>query len=281
MLRFHLEHGALGTCATIRSDRVALCVHRWCRWWPRMWGIMRSPYVAMVVVMTSLLMFSSGVAASAATTVATDTVEFALTEFRSNLTAQSSTNSDAANNLARFDALSPEQRDELAHFLLGESTPHLTETDMTLGALQTTATDGDFQVMTTDGDFQWNSTLSAPPATSTTTTYSVHATGDETFSFAGIVITRTRVWADYVTGSGVVKRIANYGCQAITNYDAFAEVKVSNAGSSLSGGRATFLCDVVVKRGVPTAWGHVSWSTRSGIQYLSVNGRGVTGHEWR
>lgn len=50
---------------------------------------------------------------------------------------------------------------------------------------------------------------------------------------------------------------------------------------SPSGAQATGNCKVVVKRGAPTPWGTVAWSTYSSIQRLSARGSGaITFNGW-
>jgi hypothetical protein len=205
-------------------------------------------------------------------------LDSALSQFRKGLTSQAPSDNVAAQSVARFDALTPAKRKTLALYLLGQFTPNVMKSTIPAGGGQQSTVDGDFQQVAQASD-------PVGPASgklfASAATYSVHSTADESFYFAGILISRTRVWADYTTGSGVVKSVQNYGCQVLNNYDIFSTISTSKAGQSLSGGSATFLCNVVVKRGVPTPWGTISWSTRTALQYLSVNGSRVTGHGWR
>lgn len=200
-----------------------------------------------------------------------------LDDFRASLALEAEADEVASRNLTLYDALEQAQRDELARYFLGEITPVLRqEATEILSDATSVISDGDFSIESTASD-----SSQATRAVARATTYNVHSTADEEFRFAGILISKTRVWADYVTGSGRVLSTTNYGCQVLNNYDVFSEITVSQAGSSLSGGEATFLCNVVVRRGAPTPWGQINWSTASGIQFMTVNGPGVKARGWR
>jgi hypothetical protein len=76
--------------------------------------------------------------------------------------------------------------------------------------------------------------------------------------------------------------ITSYSCIVDANYDPFSTVTSSKNSAWVSLGRATAECKVTVKRGTPTPWGQVTFSTRSNIQYVTGNGSGaVTAHGWR
>lgn len=61
----------------------------------------------------------------------------------------------------------------------------------------------------------------------------------------------------------------------------YGRVVSIGAACAVGGGQATAKCKVVVKRGVPTPWGTVAWSTYSSIQRLSAKGNGViTYNRW-
>lgn len=197
----------------------------------------------------------------------------------------------AATNLIAFDSLTSAQSLGLARYLTGKSGitaagPSPAATTRVVGGI----------TVSTDGDARWVSEsrvavpkdlhrAEAAKARATfapaAVTYGVHSYTNESFAIAGITLSTTRVWADYVTGSGVVQRIRDYGCQLIFNFEPSAEITTTKQSQSLSGGKATFKCLVTVKRGIPTPWGQITTSTRQGYQYMSVNGRGVYSHGWQ
>ncbi len=202
--------------------------------------------------------------------------EQALDDFRNQLAAASSV--EARDDLARFDSLSATDRQTLERYLTGETSPWA----ITPSPRATTRVNGTTRVVT-DGAARWISTVSdghpeTPPARGAT--YSVHSSADETFTLVGITISKTRVWADYRTGSGIVTNLVDYGCQLVSNYDPFSKIKVSRQSGILSGGQATYKCSVLVERGVPTPWGQVNTTTRSAYQFMRVAGRGISAHGW-
>lgn len=113
-----------------------------------------------------------------------------------------------------------------------------------------------------------------------TQTYSVWATS--AFLFAGIKISETKVAGTYTASGGTARSILSYSCTVTRNYDPLAEVSTDKSGSYIASGQATMECRVRVRRGVPTPWGQVSWSTKEAIQYLRANGYGgVVAHGWK
>ena len=104
----------------------------------------------------------------------------------------------------------------------------------------------------------------------------------QSFLFAGITISKTSVRETYYYSGANATTIASYTCVVDANYDPFSSVSVAKAGAYVSAGKATAECRVTVKRGVPTPWGQVSWSTASNVQFVTGNGSGsVTSHGWR
>lgn len=104
----------------------------------------------------------------------------------------------------------------------------------------------------------------------------------QSFTFAGITISKTTVRVTYEVSSGKAKKVASYSCIVNANYDIMAEVSSSKDGSWVSSGKATAECNVTVKRGAPTPWGQVTWSTASNVQFVTGSGSGaVTAHGWR
>lgn len=183
----------------------------------------------------------------------------ALSQFRDNLAA--------ASDIAAFDALTEEQRADLARYLLGETDPlsQLSDSDPHVG---------DFELRV-GGPASASITPLAAGATRTVSAW-------QSFLFAGITISKTTVRETYLYSGANATRIASYSCVVDANYDPFAEVSVARDGSWISSGKAIAQCKVTVKRGAPSPWGQVTWSTASNVQYVSGNGYGkVVSHGWR
>lgn len=240
----------------------------------------------------ALVLGAAPLAASAddTPTTLTATERSALDAFHASLTDGVAAGADgAADNLDAFNSMTADESLGLAQYLTGETelSPVTPSDDATVSeaGTVTVATDGDAQWVTeaestrsVAGQAKLGQTRAAAAAAAT---YNVHSHADESFVFAGITVSKTRVWADYVTGSGVVKSIRDYGCQLVQNYEPTAEISTVEQSKSLSGGKATFKCKVTVKRGAPTPWGQITWSTRQAYQYMSVNGPGVYAHGWQ
>jgi hypothetical protein len=189
----------------------------------------------------------------------------ALAQFRANLTA--------ASEVASFDALTADQRTKLARYLLGESDPF---------AQLSGASDraGDFAIRTSASTSVVKASPTDPTLTAAASTRTVSAW--QSFVFAGITISKTTVRETYYYSGARATSIASYSCFVNANYDPFATVTTSKDGSWTSSGKATAECRVTVKRGVPTPWGPIAWSTASNVQYVTGNGYGsVTSHGWR
>ena len=104
----------------------------------------------------------------------------------------------------------------------------------------------------------------------------------QSFLFAGITISKTTVSETYYYSGTSATSIAAYSCAVNANYDPFSSVTTSKSGSYVSSGRATAECKVSVRRGVPTPWGPIAWSTESNVQFVTGTGGGsVYSHGWR
>ncbi|WP_431075091.1 hypothetical protein [Microbacterium phyllosphaerae] len=217
----------------------------------------RSFKALVVGAAVSALILGGGVASASASD--SDLSEVALSELRANLTAPA--------DIAAFDALSVEQEAQLAGYLLGETDP--------FAELSATAP--------RDGDFELRTVTAPTPAegvSARAATRSVSAW--QSFLFAGITISKTTVRETYNYSGANATSVAAYSCVVDANYDPYSQITVSKAGAYVSGGKATAECKVSVKRGVPTPWGPISWSTASNVQYVTGNGAGtVTSHGWR
>lgn len=188
-----------------------------------------------------------------------------LSEFRDNLVA----NGDEG-AVSSFDSLSPEQRSELTDYFLGNgASPASPPSDAVVD------TDGAITTYT-DGDFVWAIEDAAIPTRPTARAAAVtrNIWGTQWFSFAGIKITETKVTLGYQANGANATKVNSYGCTVVQNADPLAQVTSSKSNSFISGGKATAKCKVVVKRGVPSPWGQVTWSTKEGVQVLTGNGGG-------
>lgn len=214
------------------------------------------------MALAGFLVLAAGVSPAAATRAGGDPV---LAEFRSNLTS--------AADLDAFDALTVDQRAELAAYLRGESgsIERALEMDQPTGAFEVrTGTN----ITATKADAFMSGTTSA----SSTRTVSAW----KSFLFAGITISKTTIRETYYYVGASATKVAAYSCVVNANYDPFATVTSSKSGAWVSSGRATAECLVTVKRGVPGPWGPINWSTSSAIQFVTGNGYGsVTSHGWR
>ena len=212
--------------------------------------------------LVGILLLGGGV--SSASAADTDLADSALSQFRANLTS--------AADIAAFDALTAEQQTELSAYLLGQTDPLSELSD-------TTERSGDFELRTST-----TTTLTKPKSTAAATAAAATRTVSawQSFLFAGITISKTTVRETYYYSGANATSIASYSCVVNANYDPFSTVTSSKSGAWVSSGKATAECKVTVKRGVPTPWGQVSWSTASNVQYVTGNGYGsVTSHGWR
>jgi hypothetical protein len=218
----------------------------------------------------------------AAATITAD-AQAALAGMRKKIADSAANDPSAAADLANFDALTAAQRSELAGYLLGDAslvTPPATASRSAVAGTNV-AIKGDARWISSTGTSKaitprlgQRSAMTAMSAA----TYSVHSYADEVFNFAGITISKTRVWADCTTGSDVVLGISDYGCQMVQNYDLFSSITTSKQSGILSGGKATFKCYVVIERGAPTPLGQITWRTASAYQYMTVTGTGISAH---
>ncbi|QAY64996.1 hypothetical protein ET495_17395 (plasmid) [Xylanimonas allomyrinae] len=207
-----------------------------------------------------------------------------LADFRETLAKRAATTGDeGVAELARFDALDDSQRAELADFFLG-----INEDTVKPGATASATIGGDTSRVS-EGNFTWESTegssdgagsaltartartaRSAPTARATTKSVWV----SHWFKFAGIKITEVKVAGTYTVSGGKATKINSYACTVVKNIDPMAEVTSSKNGSYIANGKANLECKITVKRGAPTPWGPIAWSTKEGIQFLRANGAG-------
>lgn len=244
--------------------------------------------LSLAAAMTVTSLGLGGAPAFAATTNNTSS-ESALKEFRSSLVEGAQTDPTVVADIERFDSLSAAQRDELANYLTGELdtiTP-ISQAEVPDGR-STTITQGDFSWMTVEKPDGGLSLDVMDPAagkgmlstTASSTVKSIWAT--QYFTFAGIKISETKVSGSYTARSGKATSIRSHTCNVVRNYDPFSGVSTSKSSSYVSSGKAVFECLVSVKRGIPTPWGHISYSTRENVQYARGTGTGrVDAHGWR
>lgn len=107
-------------------------------------------------------------------------------------------------------------------------------------------------------------------------TYNVTANCDEEFRFAGISVTKVRLTATYVTGSGVVLSTNGATGYGVHSYEPGSSISFSNFSHYVSGGRGYFQTTVTVTRSI-FGWNH---STRSANLRLVTNGPGVVSCGW-
>lgn len=184
---------------------------------------------------------------------------------------------EAHRDLERLNAMTDAERKRLGLFLTGENATDYARPD----GVTTLSRDG--RSIRKLGDAEWVTETSETTTRTADSTrvakYNVHSSADETFKFAGISLTKTRVWGDYVTGSGKVLKTTGKGSQVLHNYQPLTEISTFDYAPLLSGGKALFRAKISVRRG-PAPWLGGSWSTKEGIQYFRANGPGVYAHGW-
>lgn len=217
-------------------------------------------------------------AASAATENSTPraTESSVLSGFRSDLER-----SGSSADVTAFDALDAGQRHELASYFLDPEVAERVTDEAAVRADTSTTTDQ-------DRGFRWGGMVSLDPARgldqhgAAISAASRTSTGRQWFAFAGIRLTETKVSETYEYSGSTARRLLGYSCTVVRNIQPFTQVSSSKNSGYISGGQATSKCKVVVKRGVPTPWGTIAWSTYSSIQRLSARGNGaVTFNGWQ
>lgn len=184
-----------------------------------------------------------------------------LEEFASNLRmAAEDGDRQAMSDLSKFEQLSSDKRSELEAFLEGERVPSLS-----YGEGETVALDGDFS----------RELKTSPSVTFYAAGGEKYIESTDEFKFAGISITKTKVSGSYETQPGVgATRVFGPYCDVVHDYQPLTEVKTNESNAYVSDGNATFLCAVEVKRGVPSPWGRISWSTKNATQGVVGDGNG-------
>lgn len=237
---------------------------------------MRLAFTAVAVC--AALNITASPAAAAESTQPLSQQEAVLADFRSALVERAANSgSEGAAELETFDALDDAQRTELANYFLG--TDGSLEPDEDAAVIVA----GDTMVLAS-GDFTWESVeassgsgIAAKAASFTKSTWAT-----QWFKFAGITISETKVSGTYTVSGGKATKVNSYACTVVRNIDPLAQVTSSKNAAFVSGGKATMECKVKVKRGVPTPWGQVTWSTRESVQFLRATGSGsVEAHGWK
>jgi hypothetical protein len=195
-----------------------------------------------------------------------------LADIRSDLLA-----SGAVADVAAFDQLNADQRDELASYFLDPAVASAVTADSTESALGPV-------IVRTNGDFEWGE-VSAEQGqegdAASSRAASRSSWGSQWFAFAGIRLTETKVSMSYEYSGTTAKKMLGYSCTVVRNIQPFTQVSTAKSSGYISGGQATAKCKVVVKRGVPSPWGTIAWSTYSAIQRLSARGNGaITANRW-
>jgi len=188
--------------------------------------------------------------------------------------------SGASSDVAAFDHLSAEQRHELASYFLNPA----------VASAATAASDERVfgpETVRTSGDFEWGEVAPSAAVRNEdaagvgTRAASRSSWGTQWFAFAGTRLTETKVSMSYEYSGTTARKMLGYSCTVVRNVQPFTQVTTSKSSGYISGGQATAKCKVVVKRGVPTPWGTIAWSTYSAVQRLSAKGNGaITYNRW-
>lgn len=237
-----------------------------------------APFVAVGVtcaVMSAAVLAAAPVNAATSTSATQSTSEpterAVLSEIREDLAA-----SGTPADVAAFDQLSAEQRDDLASYFLDPAVTDEVEADATEAAIGS-------NTVRTSGDFSWGEEDRVETGVSAAGTRAASRSswGTQWFSFAGIKLSETKVSMSYEYSGTTARKMLGYSCTVTRNIQPFTNVTTSKSSGYVSGGQATAKCKVVVKRGAPTPWGTVAWSTYSAMQRLSAKGNGaITANRW-
>jgi hypothetical protein len=205
------------------------------------------------------------------------TAEKVLSDFRNNLQKKAAEGDDVAKqNIHEFDSLSADQKSELGDYLLGEKqVNNPKEEDFEKDRSEKSVS------RYSDGNFSWERRESVPQNSADELAQERRIWGTQTFNFLGIKIIEHKVTGSY-SADGKPSQILSHDCAVARNYDPIAEVTTTKSSSYVFEDAASFSCTVRVKRGVPSPWGNVSWSTREGTHVLVGNGAGeVTRNGWQ
>ena len=199
-------------------------------------------------------------------------LEQVLLDFRANLEEKASAGDSVAHeNIQEFDRLSEAQRTELADYLVGKSEvlPPKDEN------MKPESSDGVLPEYSS-GNFSWiweEATPEEPLINQEASESIYHISGRQTLKFLGIRITEHEVYGFY-TSDGKPKEILAHECAVKRNYDIFTEITTAKSSSYVHGDGAYFSCQVRIKRGAPSPWGNIAWSTVERIHFIGGNGKG-------
>lgn len=201
----------------------------------------------------------------------------AIAKFRANLVSKKKTS-----EVAKLDAMTQAQKNTLANYLLGKS---VKINQIPKGAKKVSAT-----AYTYNG-FKWDrpaATKTAAGVVSASSASSASVWATQWFSFLGIKLIEIRNTMDYrvsfsPTRGSYISEIMAQSCTVTLDYDIFAEVSTTpNNKFTLDDWTAESDCFVSVKRGAPTPWGQITWSTYEAIHYLKGDNTGTpVGTGWK
>ncbi len=126
------------------------------------------------------------------------------------------------------------------------------------------------------GNFSWVWEETAPeeqPINQEVSDSVHHIYGSQILKFLGIRITEHQVYGSYVS-DGKPNQILAHECAVKRNFDILSEITTTKSSSYVYGNAAYFSCQVRIKRGVPTPWGNVAWSTTERIHFIGGDGEG-------
>ena len=134
-----------------------------------------------------------------------------------------------------------------------------------------------------DGDSVWTysesetkttivaSSATAAPLAAAFSTVTRNVWGTQSFAFAGITLTQTKVWGKYTTNGTTVTSIVDYGIQLVVNYQPFTYVTVTPQSATTNGVSVTFKGKVRVDRGPIYGW---YWSSAEAYHTVKANTSG-------
>lgn len=220
----------------------------------------------------SIVLFGGGIAAGSpayATDPAVPPVdkETALTQFRAGLVTRG-----VAEDVAKFDAFTTQERADLASYLVGEI--HL---DLAPPADATWDENG----VATYGNFEWGlpAETVAEQSLARNSSYDVSIWGTQWFSFLGVKLIEVKNSITYTltfsssTGTRP-SAIKNHSCMVTLDTDIFAEVTSDKNSSYTDVWQAQGQCKVTVKRGLWVPWGIIVTSSTDGLHTLRGDNMG-------
>ncbi|MDY3049266.1 MAG: hypothetical protein SOR40_05775 [Rothia sp. (in: high G+C Gram-positive bacteria)] len=173
--------------------------------------------------------------------------------------------SGAVADLNKLDSLSAAQKQELGGYLSGtREVPQ-----QTTGNVVIQKNESKEEILNHRGG-RWMS----PSATATRNVWAA-----QSFTFAGVKISETKIAGNYVVSNGRITQINSHSCYVTRSYNPMQTISSEKTSAYISNGTVVFECKVSSGYGIP---GYGGLSKREAIQYLVANSAGgVIRGGWR